>query len=187
MKWLLNIALALVCLCAPIWAFAAGESSSENSVDTSQLPDSSFIYDTSIDDLASANMYYNKQTVQVVGEVIGDRIADSQSGDHCWVTLASTDAKTVSVYTTYDVAEKIDAFGKYGVKGSTLQVRGVFNLSCTEHEGASDIHAEVVTITEKGKATPDTFDADAFVPGVVAIILGLALMVVFYVLRERQR
>ncbi len=179
--------MASLLLVAPC-AFADEPAEGSNAVDTAQLPDSSFIYDTSIPDLSTADTYYDRQTVQVTGEVIGDTIEAGADDRHCWITLSSTGgASSVSVYMTDEAAAKIDSFGKYNVKGTTLQVRGTFHLACSEHDGASDIHAQVVTVTERGKAMPDAFDAWSFVPGVVAVVIGLALMAVFYVLRERQR
>ena len=53
----------------------------DNAVNTQQLPDSSFIYDTSIVDLSGADAYYDNQTVQVTGEVIGDSIRAGVSGE----------------------------------------------------------------------------------------------------------
>ena len=44
-----------------------------------------------------------------------------------------------------------------------------------------------MTVVEKGKHHEDEFDVNAFVPGAIATALGLALMGVFYYLRERQR
>ena len=156
-------------------------------MNVTQLPDSSFIYDTSITDLSTADTYYDKQTVQVTGEVVGDRIT-AGDGRHCWLQLASpSDSSTVSVYLTNESADKVDTYGAYGRKGTTLQVRGTFNLACPDHDGVSDLHAQVVTVTEKGKATPDEFDINAFIPGMVTVMIGLAMMVVFYLLRERQR
>ncbi len=169
-------------------AYADEPADGTNAVDTAQLPDSSFIYDTSIADLSTADTYYDRQTVQVTGEVIGDKIEAGADDRHCWITISSTGgASTASVYMTEEAAAKIDAFGKYNVKGTTLQVRGTFHLACAEHDGATDIHAQVVTVTERGKASPDALDAWTFIPGAVAVVVGLALMVVFYVLRERQR
>ena len=46
---------------------------------------------------------------------------------------------------------------------------------------------QALAVTEKGKATPDEFDINAFTPGMVTVMIGLAMMVVFYLLRERQR
>ena len=33
--------------------------------------------------------------------------------------------------------------------GTTLQVRGTFNLACPDHDGASDLHAQVVTVIQQ--------------------------------------
>lgn len=183
----LAFALALPAFACPQAAFADEPAEGDNAVNVAQLPDSSFIYDTSITDLSTADTYYDKQTVQVTGEVVGDRIT-AGDGRHCWLQLASpSDSSTVSVYLTNESADKVDTYGTYGRKGTTLQVHGTFNLACPDHDGASDLHAQVVTVTEKGKATPDEFDINAFIPGMVTVMIGLAMMVVFYLLRERQR
>ena len=183
----LTVALALPMFACPQGAFADEPAEGDKAVNVTQLPDSSFIYDTSITDLSTADSYYDKQTVQVTGEVVGDRIT-AGDGRHCWLQLASpSDSSTVSVYVTNESADKVDTYGTYGRKGTTLQVRGTFNLACPDHDGASDLHAQVVTVMEKGKATPDEFDINAFTPGMVTVMIGLAMMVVFYLLRERQR
>ena len=183
----LAFALALPAFACPQAAFADEPAEGDNAVNVTQLPDSSFIYDTSITDLSTADTYYDKQTVQVTGEVVGDRIT-AGDGRHCWLQLASpSDSSTVSVYLTNESGDKVDTYGAYGRKGTTLQVRGTFNLACPDHDGASDLHAQVVTVTERGKATPDEFDINAFTPGMVTVMIGLAMMVVFYLLRERQR
>ena len=151
-------------------------------------PDSSFIYDTSITDLGTADTYYDNQTVQVTGEVVGDKISEGLSGRRCWITLTSpNDSSTVTVLMSSESAAKIDAFGAYGTKGTTLQVQGTFHLACPEHEGLSDLHAEVVTAVEPGKVTEDPLDLGMFAPGAAVVALGLAMMGVFYWLRERQR
>lgn len=183
----LAFTLVLPAFACPQAAFADEPAEGDNAVNVTQLPDSSFIYDTSITDLSTADTYYDKQTVQVTGEVVGDRIT-AGDGRHCWLQLASpSDSSTVSVYLTNESADKVDTYGAYGRKGTTLQVRGTFNLACPDHDGVSDLHAQVVTVTEKGKATPDEFDINAFIPGMVTVMIGLAMMVVFYLLRERQR
>ena len=144
----------------------------------------------SIAALGSADAYYDNQTVQVVGEAIGDSIREGLDNRHRWITLAANEkdsTATVSVLMTVEQAAKIDTFGKYGTTGTKLQVRGTFHLVCTEHEGLTDLHADIVTVVDKGKHHEDEFDVNAFVPGAIATALGLALMGVFYYLRERQR
>lgn len=159
-----------------------------NEVNPQQLPDSSFIYDTSISDLSTADTYYDNQTVQVVGEVIGDNIAASLDGRHRWITLANEDGSaTISVYMSSESAARIDHFGQYGVTGTTLQVRGTFHLVCDEHEGVTDLHAEVVSVVSPGSDNPDEFVFEEFIPGLIAVAAGLIMLAVFYLLRERQR
>lgn len=184
---LLALAASLTVALFPLSAFADDD---ENLVNPQQRPDSSFIYDTSIAALGNADAYYDNQTVQVVGEAIGDSIREGVDGRHRWITLAANEkdsTATVSVYMTAEQAAKIDTYGKYGTTGTKLQVRGTFHLVCTEHEGLTDLHADIVTVVEKGKLHEDAFDAGAFVPGAVAVALGLVLLGVFYYLRERQR
>lgn len=174
----------------PAAAHADEPAEGDNAVNTQQLPDSSFIYDTSIAALGNADAYYDNQTVQVVGEAIGDSIREGLDNRHRWITLAANEkdsTATVSVLMTAEQAAKIDTYGKYGTTGTKLQVRGTFHLVCTEHEGLTDLHADIVTVVEKGKHHEDEFDVNAFVPGAIATALGLALMGVFYYLRERQR
>lgn len=192
-RWLACVG---ACLCAVTLAFAclplvpAYAEDDDNVVDEQQLPDSSFVYDTSIMALAGANSSFDNQTVQVVGEVIGDSIREGLDNRHKWITLAANEkdsTSTVSVSMTAEQAAKIDTYGKYGTTGTKLQVRGTFHLVCTEHEGLTDLHADIVTVVEKGKHHEDEFDVNAFVPGAIATALGLALMGVFYYLRERQR
>ena len=169
-------------------AYADEPAEGDNAVNTQQLPDSSFIYDTSIGDLAQADSYYNNQTVQVVGEAVGDAIRSGLDGRHRWITLsAEGDSSTISVYMTSEQAAKVDTFGRYGAQGTALQVRGTFHLVCPDHDGISDLHAEVVTVVSRGEETPDEFDAHASVPGIAAVAVGLVMLGVFYWLRERQR
>lgn len=187
--WFAGLAAALcLVLALPVAAYADEPAEGDNAVNTQQLPDSSFIYDTSIIDLSGADAYYDNQTVQVTGEVIGDSIRAGVSGRHQWITLSSQgDSATISVYMSNESAAKIDTFGKYGTTGTTLQVRGTFHLVCADHEGLSDLHAEAVTVVAPGEQHPDTFDFRAFVPGIIAVVAGLVLLGVFYWLRERQR
>ena len=160
----------------------------DNEVDVTQLPDSSFIYDTSIVDLSTADTYYDGQTVQVVGEVVGDAVKADLGATYYWVTLQSDDGlATVSVYMNSEAASKIDTFGSYAATGTTLQVRGTFNLSCDEHDGATDLHAEVVTVTARGASNADAFEWTDFLPGAVLVAAGLLMMLLFFLLRERQR
>jgi hypothetical protein len=166
-----------------------GDPAMANEINTQQLPDSSFIYDASIADLSGADAYYNDQTVQVVGEAIGDAINVTLDATHTWITLASTDGQdaTVTVFMTSTNASRIDTFGAYSKTGTILQVRGTYHLVCKEHDGISDLHAEYVSVIKKGTQHADTFDLQLFSPGLICIGVGVLLMCIFSYLRERQR
>ena len=77
--------------------------------------------------------------------------------------------------------------GSYGRKGTTLQVRGIFHLSCSDHEGLTDLHADTVAAVEKGSITQQTLDPKAFSPGGILTVLGLVMLLVFRHMREGRR
>jgi len=183
--------VALLLLAALFPAVAFGDTGSGgNTVDPSQLPDSSFIFDTEIADLSSASAYYDNQTVQVVGEVVGDRINADPTGQYCWILLETIDVTvndSIDVYMSSADADKIDAYGRYNITGTTLRVQGVFHLVCPDHEGQSDIHATSVTVVSNGTQKAEPFEFTAFAPGIVAVVVGCVCLLVFYWVRERRR
>lgn len=161
----------------------------DNLVNPQQKPDSSFIYDTSISALQDADSYLNDQTVQVTGEVIGDRIRAEFDPGYSWIVLQGSDRvhSEIPVFVETESTEIIDTYGAYGRKGTTLQVRGTFHLICPEHEGLTDLHASAVTFVEKGSVTEQPFDVGAFLPGLMLVAIGFIMLIVFHQMREGQR
>lgn len=162
-----------------------------NLVDPTQRADNSFIYDTTVDSLFSQPSLYEGKIVQVSGEAIGDIVVEKAvRNKNCWVTLTSTDAgnpATISVLMSKEQAAQIDHLGRYGVVGTTLQVRGIYHQACEEHEGIPDIHATNTAVIARGSEHPDRFELDDFIPGIVTVCIGLVLMGVYYFIRERTR
>lgn len=162
----------------------------KNRVNPQQMPDSSFLYDTSIAELANADPYMNNQTVQVVGEAIGDILAAVDGPSYAWVMLqekVDNDYPQISVLMTRTQSDLIDNLGRYGVQGTKLQVRGQFHLSCPQHDGLTDLHAESVTVVARGSVAPDYLEWKQFLPGVVLFVVAGALLLVFRRLQEGQR
>ena len=162
-----------------------------NILDPTQRADNSFIYDTSIDALFDQASLYDDKTIQVFGEVIGDRFDAGTDRGLCWIALASVDenheSTTISVLLSAEQADQIDLYGRYGVTGTTLQVRGTFHQACPDHEGLSDIHATNAGVIARGVEHHDKFVASSLLPGFGAIALGFVLLIVFYIIRERTR
>ena len=168
-------------------AFASVED--ENLVDPTQRADNSFIYDTTIDSLIDQASLYDDRIVQVVGEVIGDKIEAPEHG-FSWITLTVLDVEdktSISVFISDEQASQIDRYGRYGVMGTVLQVRGTYNQACKEHDGLPDIHVTDSAVVSHGVDHFDEFNAGDFAPGIVAVMLGLGLMAIFYTARERTR
>lgn len=182
----LIILVALVCAPNTLWA---EESESEgNRVYVNQLSDSSFLYETSIADLAQADSYYEGQTVLVKGEVVGDRVNDEFREENCWITLQDDEESpsVLAVSLTKEQTNVIDTYGQYGSTGTQLQVRGTFHLECSEHQGLSDVHADEVSALQPGSTTPEPVNYRVLVGAIIACVIGFALLVMYYVRRERM-
>ena len=178
-------------------AWADEEESATQSVDTNgnvvnvnQMPDSSFLYNTDIADLAGAESFHDTQTVQVTGEGVGDHINDELDPNLCWITLQSTkadDYSLVSVLMTNEQAKLIENYGNYNTDGTILQVRGTFYLSCSEHQGLSDIHAKEVTVVKQGSPRKHPVNDAVLWTSCLAVGLGVLSLFTYSFLRERRK
>lgn len=190
LAFMLAFAVALALPAAAYAEDAASAGADGNIVDPTQRADNSFIYDTTIEDILGETALHDGRVVQFVGEAVGDRIFDDATGRYCWVAVESmtegSDA-SISVYMTIEQAAQIDQFGRYGVTGTTLQVRGKFNQACSDHEGLVDIHADNVAVIAKGVEHPDPLNLNNFGIGVLLVLIGSVLMGAFYFARERLR
>lgn len=161
-----------------------------NIVNVNQMPDSSFLYNTDISELSGAESFHDTQTVQVTGEVVGDRINDETDANMCWITLQSlneNDQSSVSVLMSNEQAQLIDRYGNYRVNGTELQVRGVFYLSCPDHQGLSDLHAQEVTVVKTGSDRAHSVNPAILWAGFLAVGLGLISLLTYRFLRERRK
>ena len=161
-----------------------------NKVNVNQLPDSSFLYDTDIAELAKADTFNDGQTVQVKGEVVGDAINDEENDSFRWISLQDDDdlnPATLAVLVDEKQLALIDSFGRYGRQGSILQVRGSYHLACADHDGLSDIHAEEVQVLSEGKEIDTPINPVVITAAVISVFLGCALLVLYSIRRERMR
>ncbi|MCL1797247.1 MAG: hydrolase [Eggerthellaceae bacterium] len=169
---------------------SATENTEEESAEVSPSASENLVLnDTNIADLGAAEDA-DGNIVQIVGEAVGDKIVTGFDKEHCWILISSTDKKSnaaISVYMTMEDAEKIENLGRYGIKGTSLRVKGVFHLICPEHNGIRDLHAESISVFDQGRQTKESFSKNIFIPGGVAVAIGFVLLLFYYRIRERRR
>ena len=181
-----TLAFAMTALAMPAFA---DDDDDNNQVDTTLLPDSSSIYQVTIYALQNSDTYYEGQTVQITGEVVGDIINAEDKSDYRWITvdaLASERAASIQVYVSSAQASLIDTLGRYGSVGTTIFVTGKFHLACGQHDGLCDIHATALSVQEKGSTTHEEFAFEDFVSALLLVALGLLLFAYYRKKREDQ-
>jgi len=159
----------------------------DNQVDTGLVPDSSFIYETSIYDLQTSDSYYEGQTVQITGEVVGDIIKAEGEEGRKWITvnaLPEEKAASVQVVVSDEQAALIDTLGRYEKMGSTVSVTGKYHLVCGQHDGLSDIHATSLTVLQQGSSHHTNFELSPFIPAFALVLVGLFFLYMYRRKRE---
>lgn len=85
------------------------------------------------------------------GEAIGDILDGGK--DHSWVNVLSG-GTALGVWMPTE-AVPVETLGKYGVRGDTLRVTGVLNVSCAKHGGDFDVHADSIELVRRGGSVED--------------------------------
>jgi hypothetical protein len=189
-QWRQAVLLLAAILIALGFAFGTAPAFADNEVNTGQLPDGSFIYEAKISDLSANSTYYDNQTVQVTGEVVGDRIREEGDSSRCWITLSALwgeDAGTVQVLVSNTQADLIDSYGRYGVTGSKVRVMGTFHANCGSHEGLEDIHASDLSEETAGQSSPDELNMHKLVGALTLVAAGAVLLLLYRNYRARSR
>lgn len=161
----------------------------DNTVNPSISNDSSFIYDTTISELTSATANMDGETVQIKGEAIGEIRACDFDDSHYWVTLQEEvegNYSTAMIYVSDITKNLIDAYGKYAQKGTILQIRGEFHVSCNEHDGLSDIHAVAAEKVQSGQNMVATITPSDYMWGFLFLLVGGILWVLYFGLKRRK-
>ena len=169
-----------------LFAMPALAKDQDNQVNTGLLPDSSFIYETSIYALQTSDTYYEGQTVQVTGEAVGDIIVAEGEEGRKWITvdaLPDEQPASIQVYVSDDQAELIDTLGRFEHTGTIISVTGKYHLVCNQHDGLSDIHATSVVVLQQGSSHHTKFSYEPFVPAIALVLAGLGL---FWLYRRKR-
>ncbi|MGV8983180.1 hypothetical protein [Clostridium sp.] len=97
-------------------------------------------------DLIENSKSIDKDKVILKGEAIGEAM---NRGKYSWVNI-SDGSTAMGIWLESEQVKSIKSFGKYGYKGDTVEVTGIFNRACIEHGGDMDVHAISVKIIDGG-------------------------------------
>jgi len=140
--------------------------------------------DTTILRLSNAGSLLDGQKVIFVGEAVGDKI--SADSGHTWLTLEDEGA-SISVYVTDEEAERVTHLGRYSERGTRLEITGVFEVDCPQHDGLTDVHATRVVVLDEGETLRSDFDYTELKIGGGLVVFGGCLLLLHWRLRERTR
>lgn len=133
----------------------------------------------SSNDLIEQPTRWDGQEVTYRGEVVGDVMRRGR-----WVVLNVNDGTyAMGVWAPVQYAEELSLAGRYGVKGDTVEVRGVYHRACPEHGGDPDLHADRLVVVSPGSLRPEAFHRrEAAAAGA---LLAVALLLVLWERRRR--
>lgn len=134
---------------------------------------------TTIADLVGVDATHDGDEVVFTGEAIGGSYRGDDEG-HRWVNLTDGGGNTIGVFMTDDDASKVSDYGRYGHRGSTMTITGVYHTACEEgHEGELDVHATgVVETSPGGPQETDTVATWQWVGALCVLAFGLILLLV---------
>jgi hypothetical protein len=137
--------------------------------------------------LASADTSLANTLVTFRGEAVGEAVASSTPG-WSWVLLESGSPSTsaVSVLVESDALDLIKNYGSYQVRGTTLQVTGIYRVADESQDGELDVTAYTVSVVDEGGPVEHPVDESRLRLGVVATAVGLGLWALGAYLKRRS-
>lgn len=125
---------------------------------------------------------YDGASVEMQGEAIGESLrADA---DHKWVNVLGG-GMALGVYMPNDMAKEIERYGDYRTFGDTVAVRGLVNVSCPQHGGEFDMHAEELVIVESGGPRDNPTHPWKLAAGLGLLVVGAVEYRLYRVRRNR--
>jgi hypothetical protein len=147
--------------------------------------DSSQVTHVTIARLSSADTDLDGKLVSFVGEVVGEPVVTGGGGR--WVQLKSSSGDAIEVSMDESMADLIENYGSYAVKGSTLRIIGIYRVADPNNLGNLDVVAYSVSVVDEGGARTDGVDGNELTAALVAVCVAVALLVVKIVLKKRKR
>ena len=112
------------------------------------------------------------ETIVIEGEAVGDVLRAVGGGS--WVNVLG-DEVGLGVWMDDDQVAQIEHFGEYHHYGDRIRVTGELNITCAEHGGEFDLHAESVEVVEQGQPREHELRIEYALVGLAGIAIGGAL------------
>ncbi|MCD8199442.1 MAG: hypothetical protein LUD25_00520 [Coriobacteriaceae bacterium] len=151
----------------------------------SEGSEESVVISTDTQMLTGVNRALDGATVTFTAEAIGDVIR-AENGN-VWVNVLGNEGASLGVFMSAEDAAAITNLGDYDTEGSTVNIVGTYSVACQQHEGELDVHATSVEVLADGGTIMHAFSSQWVVVAVLLCVLGLILLLVYFVFRHRVR
>ncbi|MBU3191794.1 hypothetical protein K9O30_20030 [Clostridium bowmanii] len=101
---------------------------------------------SNFNDLIENSKSIDKDKIILKGEAIGEAM---NRGKYSWVNISDGNT-AMGIWLESEQEKSIKNLGKYGYKGDTVEVVGIFNRACIEHGGDMDVHALSIKVIDVG-------------------------------------
>lgn len=125
-------------------------------------------------DLIENAASYEGKLVEFQGEVVGDIMA---RGKYAWINV-NDGQRAIGIWVEKSLIQDIKTTGSYNYIGDKIKATGIFHRACPEHGGDLDIHAQNISINEKGYKVEHPISQAKIV--VALFLLVAVLAAIFY-------
>ncbi len=128
---------------------------------------------------------YDKTTVTITGEVIGDILYRQNC---VWINVLSPEGTAIGIKTTLNAITSIQTTGSDKEHGVLVAVTGTFYRFNQDELGETMILANKITVLEPGYATPTPISVKKAWLAVILLLIsiGLSLLYTKHYLRHQQ-
>lgn len=123
---------------------------------------------------------YDGEMVTFKGEVIGEVMI---RGDFAWINVGD-ETGAIGVFCPQEHLSEIKHQGNYKTKGDIISVGGIFHQSCPEHGGDTDIHAEKITLIQKGGEVSHSLEPWKVKLSIILSAIAFALIIINLIVRR---
>jgi hypothetical protein len=120
--------------------------------------------------------------IVVEGEAVGDKLRAMGGGTY--VNVLGDEVGLGVWFSDDEMVEQIEYLGNFHQDGDIVRVTGVVNVTCPQHGGEFDLHAEELEIVERGQPREQDPVFELAIVGAVGVAIGGALLFRYRAIRD---